>query len=141
MNSVGFLTSGFHLSRAVAHRLVASMKRDEAATRSGLCVPKRRCIDRARSATLAFSSRFANINSAHGKSAVRAIAIAGKNALLYFSDGRSSGEALLQLRHHTWELRAMGPVSLADSGLLLRTFGISPTNAAQLAYKMNDMVQ
>jgi len=35
----------------------------------------------------------------------------------------------------------MGPVSLADSGLLLRTFGISPTNAAQLAYKMNDMVQ
>lgn len=140
MNSVGFLASGFRLPLAVARTLVTSMKKDDVATYSGLCTPKGRCDDRARSASLAFTSRFATASSARRKAIVRAVAIAGKNALLYYGDGKLAGQALLRLRNNRWQLRAMGAVSLADSGLLVRTFGISPANAARLAYKMNDLV-
>ena len=139
MNSVGFLTSGFRLPLAVARTLVTSMKKDDVATYSGLCAPKRRCDDRARSAAFAFTNRFAPSRGAR-TTVVRSIVIAGRNALLSFREGRSSGEALLRLHGARWELRAMGPASLADSGLLVRTFGVSPEDAARLGYKMNALM-
>ena len=117
------------------------MKKNEAETYSGLCTPQRRCVDRARSATLAFSNRFAAAVGTPTKAVVRSVAISGSNALLYYSDGKTGGEALLQLRDNRWRLLAMGPASLADAELLAITFGISPANAAHLAYKMTDMLQ
>ena len=141
MNSVGWLSASFRISTSVARRLVTAMKKREAATYSGHCVPKRRCLERERSATTAFLDRFARAAGAPPKAAVRAVAIAGTNALLYYGNGKTGGEALLQLRHDRWELRAMGPLSLADSELLVRTFGISPENAARLGYKITGIVQ
>ncbi len=142
MNSVGWLSESFRLPTSVARRLVNAMKQREAATYSDLCVPKRRCLERERSATTAFLNRFAKAGGAPPKAAVRAVAMAGTNALLYYGNGKTGGEALLQLRHDRWKLRAMGTtLSLADSELLVRTFGISPENAARLAYKINGIVQ
>ncbi len=141
LNSVRLLSASFRISISAARALVSAMKKNEAETYSGLCAPQRRCVDRARSATLAFSSRFANAAGTRTKAVVRSIAISGSNALLYYSDGKTGGEALLQLRDNRWRLLAMGPASLAGAELLAITFGISPTNAARLAYKMTDMLQ
>ena len=141
MNSIRWLSSGFRLSLAVARTLVTSMKKNEAATFSDLCVPKRQCLNRARSATSAFLTRFAKAGGAPPNAAVREVAIAGTNALLYYNNGETGGEALLQLRNNRWEIRAMGPVSLADSDLLVKSLGMSPTDAARLAYRMTDLVR
>ena len=105
------------------------------------CSPTFRCIKREREVRIAFSRYVKSQRRSKSQPIFHTISIAGTFAVADYSIGASRDQALLRLRKGSWRILADGPEWIADSGLLIRSFGVPPADAIRLERQIIDAAE
>lgn len=125
------------MSAKTARRLVQHVIAGESAPDLP-CAPTLRCTKREREVRIAFSRYVTSKRRSRSHPIYHDISIAEAFAVADYSIGASRGQALLRLRNGSWRILANGPEWIADSGLLVRSFGVPPADAMRLERQIID---
>ena len=125
------------MSAKTARRLVQQVIAGEKAPDLP-CAPTLRCAKREREVRIAFSRYVRSQRRLRSRTIYHTISIAGTFAVADYSIGASRGQALLRLGNGSWRILADGREWIADSGLLVRSFGVPPADAVRLERQIID---
>ena len=123
-------------ARSLVHQIIAGESAPDLP-----CSPTFRCIKREREVRIAFSRYVRSQRQSNFHPIYHNISIADTYAVVDYSIGASRGQALLRLREGSWRILADGPEWIADSGLLVRSFGVPPADAMRLERQIIDAAE